>query len=81
MKINVLGKPRFPSPLRRTVSDDLRVPEQIVRDPKSPRRPELLFELAGPRAKIFFDPKRTRAGIVTCGGLCPGLNDVNHIKP
>ena len=49
MKINVLGKPRFPSPLRRTVSDDLRVPEQIVRDPKSPRRPELLFELAGPR--------------------------------
>ena len=32
--------------------------------------------MAGPRAKLFFDPKRTRAGIVTCGGLCPGLNDV-----
>jgi 6-phosphofructokinase 1 len=76
MKINVLGEARFPSPLRRTVSDDLRVPEQIVRDPKSPVGPELLFELAGPRAKLFFDPKRTRAGIVTCGGLCPGLNDV-----
>jgi 6-phosphofructokinase 1 len=32
--------------------------------------------LAGPRAQLFFDPKQTRAAIVTCGGLCPGLNDV-----
>jgi 6-phosphofructokinase 1 len=36
----------------------------------------VLFELAGPRAKLFFNPADTRAGIVTCGGLCPGLNDV-----
>lgn len=34
------------------------------------------FELAGPRRKIYFDPSKTRVGIVTCGGLCPGLNDV-----
>lgn len=34
------------------------------------------FEPAGPRRKIFFDPSKTRACIVTCGGLCPGLNDV-----
>ena len=34
------------------------------------------FEVAGPRSKIFFDPRKTKAGIVTCGGLCPGLNDV-----
>ncbi|WP_157369530.1 ATP-dependent 6-phosphofructokinase [Zavarzinella formosa] len=34
------------------------------------------FEPAGPRRKIFFDPSKTRAGIVTCGGLCPGFNDV-----
>ncbi|MGH3916789.1 MAG: hypothetical protein ACRDTC_25770 [Pseudonocardiaceae bacterium] len=34
------------------------------------------FEPSGPRRKIFFDPSKTRAGIVTCGGLCPGLNDV-----
>lgn len=34
------------------------------------------FEPAGPRQKIFFDPSKTRVGIVTCGGLCPGLNDV-----
>ncbi|MBP7341426.1 MAG: ATP-dependent 6-phosphofructokinase [Smithellaceae bacterium] len=36
----------------------------------------LTVELAGPRRKIFFDPTRTRAAIVTCGGLCPGINDV-----
>jgi 6-phosphofructokinase 1 len=34
------------------------------------------FEPAGPRRKIFFDPAKTHVGIVTCGGLCPGLNDV-----
>lgn len=34
------------------------------------------FELAGPRRKILFDPAKTACGIVTCGGLCPGLNDV-----
>jgi 6-phosphofructokinase 1 len=36
----------------------------------------LSVEVAGPRAKIFFDPARTKAAIVTCGGLCPGINDV-----
>jgi 6-phosphofructokinase 1 len=76
MNITTLGEPRFAAPLRRTVSDSLRVPEQIVRDPQSPPPTGLLFELAGPRAKLFFDPKQARAGIVTCGGLCPGLNDV-----
>jgi len=34
------------------------------------------FELAGPREKIFFEPGKNRAAIVTCGGLCPGLNSV-----
>jgi len=34
------------------------------------------MEVAGPREKIYFDPKSTCAAIVTCGGLCPGLNDV-----
>ncbi|TGL31471.1 ATP-dependent 6-phosphofructokinase [Leptospira koniambonensis] len=34
------------------------------------------FEQAGPRKKIYFDPKEVTAGIVTCGGLCPGINDV-----
>ena len=34
------------------------------------------FEEAGPRRKIFHDPAWTRAAVVTCGGLCPGLNAV-----
>ena len=34
------------------------------------------FEVAGPREKLFFDPRETVCGIVSCGGLCPGLNDV-----
>jgi len=35
-----------------------------------------LLEIAGPREKIYFDPAKVNVGIVTCGGLCPGLNDV-----
>lgn len=31
---------------------------------------------AGPRKKIYYEPSRVKAAIVTCGGLCPGLNDV-----
>ena len=34
------------------------------------------LEPGGPRQRIYFDPAKTRVGIVTCGGLCPGLNDV-----
>ena len=34
------------------------------------------FEKAGPREKIFFEPAKTKVAIVTCGGLCPGLNNV-----
>jgi 6-phosphofructokinase 1 len=34
------------------------------------------FELAGPREKIYFDSSKVHCAIVTCGGLCPGTNDV-----
>lgn len=34
------------------------------------------FVKAGPRAEIFHNPDKTRVCIVTCGGLCPGLNVV-----
>jgi 6-phosphofructokinase 1 len=34
------------------------------------------FEKAGPRRQIYFDPQQTVCGIVTCGGICPGINDV-----
>ncbi|WP_084792973.1 ATP-dependent 6-phosphofructokinase [Persicobacter diffluens] len=36
----------------------------------------ITFEKAGPREKIFFSPANTKAAIVTCGGLCPGINNV-----
>jgi 6-phosphofructokinase 1 len=34
------------------------------------------MEVAGAREKIYFDIETLGCGIVTCGGLCPGLNDV-----
>jgi len=76
MPLNVLGEARFPSPIRRTVSDHAQIPAQIVHMPDAPSEPGLFFEIAGPRSTLFFDPKRTRAAIVTCGGLCPGVNNV-----
>jgi 6-phosphofructokinase 1 len=36
----------------------------------------LSLEMAGPREEAFFNPETSRAALVTCGGLCPGLNDV-----
>ncbi len=46
--------------------------EQALREGGAPET----VEKAGPRKKIFFDPSRTSAAIVTCGGLCPGINNV-----
>ena len=76
MNIPVLGTARYPSPLKRWVNDSERVPATIVRTVDVRPQDELLFESAGARKHLFFDPAKTRAGIVTCGGLCPGLNDV-----
>jgi 6-phosphofructokinase 1 len=76
MNITVLGEAKFKSPIGHSVSDGLLIPENIIIDPASAPTDALTFELAGPRSKLFFDPANTRAGIVTCGGLCPGLNNV-----
>jgi 6-phosphofructokinase 1 len=80
--VSRLSECRIPSPMSGTkfVSDDERVLyhsnlaeiECLLAEGKRP--PTL--ELAGPRAKIYFDPSKLKCGIVTCGGLCPGLNDV-----
>jgi 6-phosphofructokinase 1 len=72
MRTPTLGEPRFASSQSHTITDDVRIPERI----EIGADPGLEFEVAGPRAKLFFDPKQTRAAIVTCGGLCPGLNNV-----
>ena len=82
LPVSRLGECRIDSPMRglRFVGDG----EGVLLDTgleAAERRiaagePPLAFELAGPRERIFFDPARTSAGVVTCGGLCPGLNDV-----
>ena len=45
---------------------------QALKDGKAP----LSFERAGPRRNIYFDPSKLRCAIVSCGGLCPGTNDI-----
>jgi 6-phosphofructokinase 1 len=72
MNVPNLGEALFASKRSHTIDDEIRIPERI----EVGADPGLQFELAGPREKLFFDAKQTRAGIVTCGGLCPGLNNV-----
>lgn len=76
MTVTTLGPCRFRSPRSGFVSEEERVPANIIRGPGRGDDPGPLFELAGPREMLFFDPPRVRAGIITCGGLCPGLNNV-----
>ena len=76
MNVSVLGEARFPSPQSFFVSDKARVLFNVIVDPEASPKDEVLFEVAGPRENLYFDAKETRAGIVTCGGLCPGLNNV-----
>ncbi|KAL0726447.1 hypothetical protein Bca4012_022540 [Brassica carinata] len=56
------------------VDEDDTVPQKIVVHKDSPRGTH--FRRAGPRQKVYFKPADVRACIVTCGGLCPGLNTV-----
>jgi 6-phosphofructokinase 1 len=80
--VTQLGPCRIASPLREVpfVDDGERVLydasletiRAAIRDGSVPPQ----FERAGPRERIHFDPRDVRCGIVTCGGLCPGLNDV-----
>ncbi|MDD5351217.1 MAG: ATP-dependent 6-phosphofructokinase [Chthoniobacteraceae bacterium] len=82
--ITSLGPCSIPSPLTRCAQNFRRDNERVLCDDtlssvqKTQEKKEELasFEVAGARSKIFFDPRTTKAGIVTCGGLCPGLNDV-----
>ncbi len=72
-----LGEPRFPSPITASAGPERFVPSEIQWPGDGlPPPPLHLFEKAGPRRDLFFAPERTRAAIVTCGGLCPGLNNV-----
>ncbi len=82
--IHTIGEPGIISPLgqnfRHFVSDEDRVLFRVsyasLQKRISDGREPLSFELAGPRETIFFDPANVRAAVVTCGGLCPGINNV-----
>jgi 6-phosphofructokinase 1 len=80
--IQSLGKCTIPSPISVSyfTSNKKRILFSIYLHQyhkfKSPEGDPLSVEVAGPREKIFFDPSKTKAAIVTCGGLCPGINDV-----
>jgi 6-phosphofructokinase 1 len=81
-----LGEPLYDSPLRARQPDPLHagsfirdtqyIPLHVTLDLDEERPGNILFQRAGPRERIFFDPTRARAAIVTCGGVCPGLNNV-----
>jgi 6-phosphofructokinase 1 len=78
--VKTLGQCRFDSPLPsilfiREGHERVRVDATISSRSETNGTPAS-FEKAGPRKKIFFEPQNCRIGIVTCGGLCPGLNDV-----
>ena len=81
-EVSRLGECRIPSPMSKAkfinerehvlYHTNLREIESFLQKDMQPP----YFEMAGPRDKIFFDPSQLKCGIVTCGGLCPGLNDV-----
>lgn len=77
--IQTLGSCKLDSHLPyRTWADNKKIPvvidEELVTGLTQPCRAE--FEAAGPRKKLYFDSSRAKCAIVTCGGLCPGVNDV-----
>lgn len=77
-KIENLGPKRFNNPLNdkqyyRFRSDNELFPIDPIYHGEHPTE---YLELAGPRKEIFFQPGKTRVAIVTCGGICPGLNAV-----
>ena len=81
--IKSLGPCEVISPLRHRGGVDVSFKvdaERVLFDhrmsPGEEPQPRLSFEVAGAREHIFFNPAKTTAGIVTCGGLCPGLNDI-----
>ena len=87
--IDALGEPRIDSPILRELlgadesifkdeSEKVLVdiePERIMEMIKAGKTPPA-FEQAGPRRKIYFDPSKLKCALVTCGGLCPGLNNI-----
>ncbi|KAL2911552.1 hypothetical protein HK105_208996 [Polyrhizophydium stewartii] len=77
-RIENLGPCTVPSPVPATmfVPDDDAVLLDPSVSPSSPNSSHVAVEKAGPRKNLFFKPAEAVAAVVTCGGLCPALNDV-----
>jgi len=88
--VKSLGKGNVVSPLKQSQREDSPVykfvedNDRIIYDNslqyynkcKTSGETPVCFEKAGPKETIFFEPAKTKVGIVTCGGICPGLNNV-----
>jgi 6-phosphofructokinase 1 len=84
--VSSLGEPGVNSPQQRTsvlgdgaatfIPEESYIRYPAVFTPGAPETEELLFQRAGARQQLFFQPEQVKAALVTCGGLCPGLNAV-----
>ncbi|MBI9104556.1 MAG: ATP-dependent 6-phosphofructokinase [Spirochaetales bacterium] len=87
--IPTLGEAKIPSPIKMSkvrgdsrvnyVSDEERYIYETIANLDTGKlefSKEECIEKAGPRESLYFNPGHVHAGIVTCGGLCPGLNNV-----
>ena len=88
-KIPVLGEGKITSPIKMNnisaygnrflTKDDqvtIEVNLKLIKEQLESGKRPAAFEMAGPREQIYFDPSKLRCALVTCGGLCPGLNDI-----
>lgn len=77
--VEILGKAKFKNPINAPDSFFISKKSRVMYNSLSVLNhfdTQNSFELAGPHKNIYFDPSTTSAAIVTCGGLCPGLNAV-----
>jgi hypothetical protein len=88
LEVQTLGPCRYPSPLVHRLArsavhyvgkaDRVLLEDRLAHSASSGtgEGEAAAFVLAGPRDRVFFDTAHLRCGIVTCGGLCPGINNV-----
>mgnify|MGYP002554115781 CR=1 FL=1 len=77
-RIDRVGEARVPTPVPGPYMGD--VPRPFFLDEENcgedaPDGSSVFLEGAGPRERLYYDPGKVKCAIVTCGGLCPGIND------
>ena len=85
-KIETIGEAKILSPIQMSINegdgladyveDSDKIYLNIDHKGRKNEEEEEVLELAGPRKKIYFNPSRVHVAICTCGGICPGLNNV-----